>query len=114
MSWRTFSGIHYLMFSLPTAPVLSLGHHCLEGATLNCNLGLILGFLLFFFSHLGQKLVSTKISKVLENVALYFFSFLMLKPQPKPSVFLGDGQSVLPHYLLPLIHFQLLLHDLRA
>lgn len=62
MSWCTFSGIHYLMFSLPTAPVLSLGHHCLEGATLNCDLGLILGFL-FFFSHLGQKLVSTKISK---------------------------------------------------
>lgn len=101
------------MFSLPTTPVLSLGHHCLEGATLNCNLGLILGFLAFF-SYLGQKLVPTKISKVLENVALYFFSFLMLKPQPKPSVFLGDGQSVLPHYLPPLIHFQLLLHDLRA
>lgn len=65
MSWRTFSVIHYLMFSLPTASVLSLGHHCLEGATLNCNLGLILGFLVFFFLILAKSLCPQKSLKFL-------------------------------------------------
>lgn len=65
MSWRTFSGIHHLMFSLPTAPVLSLGHHCLEGATLNCDLGLILGFLFFFFLILAKSLCPQKSLKFL-------------------------------------------------
>lgn len=101
MLWRILSGTH-LMSSLPTAP-LSLGHHCLEDATLHCNLGLIL---FVCFSYLAPNLVSTK--------SLKFLRMLMFKPQPKPSVFLGDGQSVLPYYLPPLIHFQLLLHDLRA